>query len=138
MYFGSPPRSIRGKRGASGLRDRRAELFCSPGVINTKGEGLLTLREEQVVKLVAEGIGNREIGQSLGIREQRQEGATANLRQARSVNRVEVVMYVLAVRGAGRTESIPGTRRALVALPIALSCPNSRPGGGRPRVGSAF
>jgi two-component system nitrate/nitrite response regulator NarL len=35
-------------------------------VVNAKGEGLLSPREEQVVNLVAEGIGNREVAQQLG------------------------------------------------------------------------
>ena len=52
-------------------------------VINTKGEGLLSPREEQVVNLVAEGIGNREVAQQLGHkREHGEEVAAAGLRQA--------------------------------------------------------
>jgi DNA-binding NarL/FixJ family response regulator len=39
-------------------------------VINAKGEGLLTAREDQVVNLVAEGIGNRDIGHQLGVKGQ--------------------------------------------------------------------
>lgn len=41
----------------------------STRVINVKGEGMLTPREEQIVNLVAEGISNREIAQQLGIKE---------------------------------------------------------------------
>jgi DNA-binding NarL/FixJ family response regulator len=41
----------------------------SARVINAKGEGLLTPREEQIVGLVAEGIVNREIAQQLIIKE---------------------------------------------------------------------
>jgi DNA-binding CsgD family transcriptional regulator len=37
--------------------------------MNAKGEGLLAPREEQVVNLVAEGSGNREIAQQLGVNE---------------------------------------------------------------------
>src|ERR1700751_4329908 len=38
-------------------------------LVNAKGEGLLTARENQVVNLVAEGAGNREIASQLGITE---------------------------------------------------------------------
>jgi DNA-binding NarL/FixJ family response regulator len=43
----------------------------STRVINAKGEGMPTPREEQIVNLVAEGIGNREIARSSASRKTR-------------------------------------------------------------------
>jgi DNA-binding NarL/FixJ family response regulator len=57
-------------------------------IINAKGEGLLTPREDQVVGLVAEGIGNHGIAQQLGIKEKL--GVS---------NRVELVLYALTHHG---------------------------------------
>lgn len=38
-------------------------------VIDAKGEGILTPREEQIIHLGAEGIGNREVAHQLGTKE---------------------------------------------------------------------
>jgi len=99
-------------------------LSSSPSlrVINAKKEGLLTSREEQVVKLVAEGIGNRGIGQSLGIKENSVKKALQRIYDKLGVsNRIELTMYVLTHRGAEISESVPRTRRA----PVASSCLDS-------------
>lgn len=80
-------------------------LSSSPTVrvINAKGEGLLTPREEQVVNLVAEGIGNREIAQQLGIRENTVKKSLFRIYDKLGVsNRVELVLYALTHRGAER------------------------------------
>jgi len=69
-------------------------------VINAKGEGLLTPREEQVVNLVAEGTCNREIAQQLGIKENTVKKALLRIYDKLGVsNRVEVVLFALAHRG---------------------------------------
>jgi ATP/maltotriose-dependent transcriptional regulator MalT len=54
----------------------------STRVISAKGDGLLTLREDQVVNLVAEGIGNRDITQQFGIEETTDKKSLLDLRQA--------------------------------------------------------
>lgn len=70
-------------------------------VINTKGEGLLSPREEQIVNLVAEGIGNREIAQQLGIKENTVKKSLLRVYDKLGVsNRVELVLYALTHRGA--------------------------------------
>jgi two-component system, NarL family, response regulator DegU len=69
-------------------------------VLNAKGEGLLTPREEQVVTLVAEGIGNRGIAQQLGIKENTVKKALLRIYDKLGVsNRVELVLYALTYRG---------------------------------------
>ncbi|MGC2193836.1 MAG: response regulator transcription factor [Terriglobales bacterium] len=68
-------------------------------VINAKGEGLLTPREDQVVNLVAEGTGNREIGQQLGIKENTVKKSLLRIYDKLGVsNRVELVLYALTHR----------------------------------------
>ena len=80
-------------------------------VINAKGEGLLTPREEQVVGLVAEGIGNREVAQQLGIKENTVKKSLLRIYDKLGVsNRVELVLYALTHRGAEKSSSTPGKR----------------------------
>jgi DNA-binding NarL/FixJ family response regulator len=68
----------------------------SPRVVNAKGENLLTAREEQVVNQVVEGIGNREIGQLLGIKENTVKKSLLRIYDKLGVsNRVELVLYAL-------------------------------------------
>lgn len=68
-------------------------------VINAKGEGLLTAREDQVVNLVAEGAGNREIAQQLGITENTVKKSLLRIYDKLGVsNRVELVLYALTHR----------------------------------------
>jgi DNA-binding NarL/FixJ family response regulator len=68
-------------------------------VIDAKGEGLLTPRENQVVSLVAEGIGNREIAQQLGVKENTVKKSLVRIYDKVGVsNRVELVLYTLTNR----------------------------------------
>jgi DNA-binding NarL/FixJ family response regulator len=68
-------------------------------VINAKGEGLLTARENQVVSLVAEGAGNREIARRLGITENTVKKSLLRIYDKLGVsNRVELVLYALTHR----------------------------------------
>jgi DNA-binding CsgD family transcriptional regulator len=68
-------------------------------VINAKGEGVLTPREDQVVSLVAEGIVNREIAQQLGVKENTVKKSLLRIYDKVGVsNRVELVLYALANR----------------------------------------
>ena len=70
-------------------------------VINAKGEGLLSPREEQVVNLVAEGIGNREVAHQLGIKENTVKKSLLRIYDKLGIsNRVELVLYALTHRGA--------------------------------------
>jgi DNA-binding CsgD family transcriptional regulator len=74
-------------------------------VVDAKGEGLLTAREEQVVSLVADGAGNRAIAQQLGIKENTVKKSLMRIYDKLGVsNRVELVLYALTHRGV---EQIP-------------------------------
>jgi DNA-binding NarL/FixJ family response regulator len=82
---------------------------CTPSrVINARGDGLLTPREDQVVNLVAEGIGNRDIAQQLGIKENTVKKSLLRIYDKLGVsNRVELVLYALTHRGTQRRSSVP-------------------------------
>jgi len=68
-------------------------------VVGAKGKGLLTPREDQVVSLVAEAIGNREIAQQLGVKENTVKKSLLRIYDKLGVsNRVELVLYVLTHR----------------------------------------
>ena len=68
-------------------------------VIDARGVGLLTPREEEVVALVAEGISNREIAQKLKIKENTVKKALLRIYDRLGVsNRVELVLYALTHR----------------------------------------
>ena len=78
-------------------------------VINAKGEGLLTPREDQVVGLVAEGIGNREIAQELGVKENTVKKSLLRIYDKIGVsNRVELVLYAITHRIAQTDAPNPG------------------------------
>jgi DNA-binding NarL/FixJ family response regulator len=73
-------------------------------VINAKGEGLLSPREEQVVSLVAEGTGNREIAQQLDIKENTVKKSLMRIYDKLGVsNRVELVLYALTHHGVEKS-----------------------------------
>ena len=68
----------------------------SPRLRNAKGEFLLTKREEEVVNLVAEGLGNRQMAQLLRIKENTVKKSLLRVYEKLGVsNRVELVLYVL-------------------------------------------
>jgi DNA-binding NarL/FixJ family response regulator len=76
------------------------KLASPTRVINAKGEGLLTPREDQVVSLVAEAIGNREIAQQLGVKENTVKKSLLRIYDKVGVsNRVELVLYAITHRG---------------------------------------
>jgi DNA-binding NarL/FixJ family response regulator len=72
-----------------------------PGrVVNAKGERLLTAREDQIVSLVAEGMGNRDIADQLGIKENTVKKSLMRIYDKLGMsNRVELVLYALTHRG---------------------------------------
>jgi DNA-binding NarL/FixJ family response regulator len=91
-------------------------------VINTRGEGLLTPREEQVAGLVAEGIGNREVAQQLGIKESTVKKSLQRIYDKLGVsNRVELVLYALTHLAVEKSPSIPG-KRPPVTERLTLGC----------------
>jgi two-component system, NarL family, response regulator DegU len=88
-------------------------------VINAKGEELLTLREEQIVAPVAEGMSNREIAEQLNIKENTVKKALLRIYEKLGVsNRVELVLYALAHREDYKSRGLPfardsGSKRAI-------------------------
>lgn len=95
-------------------------------VINAKGEGLLSPREEQVVNLVVEGIGNREVAQQLGIKENTVKKSLLRIYDKLGVsNRVELVLYTLTHRGAGTETSAPGVPKRPPLSSAAKDCVES-------------
>jgi DNA-binding NarL/FixJ family response regulator len=97
-------------------------------VVNSKGEGMLTPREEQIVNLVAEGIGNREIAQQLGIKENTVKKSLLRTYDKLGVsNRVELVLYALTHRGS-QNAAAPTPKRPPVSTTIGVECLESDPG----------
>lgn len=89
-------------------------LSSVPGtrIINARGEGMLTPREEQIVNLVAEGIGNREIAEQLGIKENTVKKSLLRTYDKLGVsNRVELVLYTISHRGDGSPRRGPASAR---------------------------
>lgn len=81
---------------------------ASTRVVDAKGKNLLTPRENQVVNLVAEGIGNRDIAQQLGIKENTVKKCLLRIYDKLGVsNRVELVLYALTNRAWERNPSAP-------------------------------
>ena len=84
-------------------------------VVNSKGDGLLTPREEQMVNLVAEGISNREIAQELNVKENTVKKCLLRIYDKVGVsNRVELVLYALSHREgflAGATTALAASKK---------------------------
>jgi DNA-binding NarL/FixJ family response regulator len=89
-------------------------------VIGANGAGLLTAREDQVVNLVAEGIGNRETAEQLGIKENTVKKSLLRIYDKLGVsNRVELVLYALTHRGSGQTDLVrPAKPRPTEAVSV--------------------
>ena len=77
-------------------------------VVNSNGVNLLTPREEQVVALVADGLGNRDVARELGLSEHTVKKYLFRIFDKLGVStRVELVLYAVT-RGATRqAEWIP-------------------------------
>jgi DNA-binding CsgD family transcriptional regulator len=79
-------------------------------VVNATNVALLTPREEQVVSLVADGLGNREVAQHLDVKENTIKKSLLRIYDKLGVsNRVELVLYVLTHQGTSTVASAPGT-----------------------------
>ena len=99
----------------------------STRVINAKGEGLLTPREERVVNLVAEDTGNREIAEQLGVKENTVKKSLLRTCDKLAVsNRVELVLYALTHRGAEKSAETPSSfPRKAPASALLVDLPNA-------------
>ena len=82
---------------------------------NPQGMPLLTRREEDVVRLVADGLKNREIAQKLKVKEHSIRNYIYRIFEKLGVStRVELILYVFSHRDGGG-DSVPGTK--LVPMP---------------------
>jgi DNA-binding NarL/FixJ family response regulator len=76
-----------------------------PRVINATGEEMLTPREKDVVRLVADGFGNREIARQLGLSSHTIRNYLFNIFEKLGVSsRAELILYVLASASAGKSK----------------------------------
>lgn len=76
-------------------------------VVNSEGVQLLTAREEEVVRLVAEGLGNNEIAKAMKLSDHTVKNYLFRIYDKLGIsNRVELVLYALANAGKGASEEI--------------------------------
>ena len=83
-------------------------------VLNTSGKTLLTPREEQVVALVAEGLGNRHIAVELNLSEHTVKKYLFRIFEKLGIStRVELVLYAVNNGDPRQAEWLAGTSRML-------------------------
>lgn len=79
------------------------EAFAEPApvrVVSAKGDQLLTPRERDVVRLVVDGFGNREVAQQLGLSSHTVRNYLFNIFDKLGVSsRAELILYVLSNSG---------------------------------------
>jgi DNA-binding NarL/FixJ family response regulator len=102
-------------------------------VVDTRGAALLSRREIEVVRCVAEGLSNREIAQRLGLTEHTVKNYLFRIFDKLGVSkRVEVVLYayslgsmaeVTAPNNGGNGKKLPPvvTKKVLPATPTTVS-----------------
>ena len=72
-------------------------------VLNANGERLLTQREEQVVALVAEGLGNRQIARELNLSEHTVRNYLFRIfNKLGTSNRLELALYAISHKETGK------------------------------------
>ena len=85
---------------------------------NSNGESLLSARETDVVRCVAEGLTNREVARRLTLTEHTVKNYLFRIFDKLGVSsRVEVVLYALGNSAASRVSELPGQRPQPVAVP---------------------
>jgi len=83
-------------------------------VVNSNGKGLLTPREEQVVALVAEGLGNRQIAVELNLSEHTVKKYLFRIFEKLGISsRVELVLYAVNNGDPRQAEWLAGIPRVL-------------------------
>jgi DNA-binding NarL/FixJ family response regulator len=83
-------------------------------VLNTSGDPLLTPREEQVVALVAEGLGNRQIASELNLSEHTIKKYLFRIFEKLGIStRVELVLYAVNNGDPRQAEWLAGAARAV-------------------------
>jgi DNA-binding NarL/FixJ family response regulator len=82
-------------------------------VLNARGRSLLTPREEQVVALVAEGLGNRQIARELSLSEHTIKKYLFRIFEKLGIStRVELVLYAVNNSNPRQAEWLAGARSA--------------------------
>jgi DNA-binding NarL/FixJ family response regulator len=82
-------------------------------VLNARGRPLLTPREEQVVALVAEGLGNRQIARELNLSEHTIKKYLFRIFEKLGIStRVELVLYAMHNGDPRPAEWLAGARSA--------------------------
>ena len=83
-------------------------------VLNSNGANLLTPREEQVVALVAEGLGNRPIARELNLSEHTIKKYLFRIFEKLGISsRVELVLYAVNNGDPRQAEWLAGTSRVV-------------------------
>lgn len=81
-------------------------------VLNSNGDRLLTPREEQVVALVAEGLGNRQVARELNLSEHTIKKYLFRIFEKLGIStRVELVLYAVNNGDPRQAEWLAGTNR---------------------------
>lgn len=99
------------------------DAFCQLApirVVNADGMRLLTKREEEVVRLVAEGMQNREIAKELKLSEHTIKNYLFHIFEKLGVSsRVELVLYAVSSSKKGRTTSAQsGEKDRKLSVPV--------------------
>ena len=90
-------------------------------VVDAKGENLLTKREEDLVRLVADGLGNRDIARQLNLSENTVKNYMFHVFDKLGIsNRVELVLYALS-NSKRPPMSVPGDESPPCTSPKRLS-----------------
>lgn len=90
-------------------------LSIGPSVrlMNSRGQVVLTPREEQTVNLVTEGMNNREIARELNLKENTVKKSLLRIYDKVGVsNRVELVLYALSHWQQRPSDSVPAVEEA--------------------------
>jgi DNA-binding NarL/FixJ family response regulator len=92
-------------------------------VIDARGAELLSRREQEVVRCVAEGLSNREIAQRLGLTEHTVKNYLFRIFDKLGVSkRVEVVLYAYSLGGAPEPPTVMSNRgKEMIPPPAAIS-----------------
>jgi DNA-binding NarL/FixJ family response regulator len=81
-------------------------------VLNSNGNSLLTPREEQLVALLAEGLGNRNIARELNLSEHTIKKYLFRIFEKLGISsRVELVLYAVNNGDPRQAEWLAGARR---------------------------
>jgi DNA-binding NarL/FixJ family response regulator len=103
-------------------------------VVDAEGSCLLSKREEDVVLLVAEGLGNREIAQQLTLSEHTVKNYLFRIFDKLGIsNRVELVLYAVLNTGSGD----PNSTRAESAASVILNARNKIGPAGETKISTA-